>query len=177
MSRRAIAFATLALAALLTACAAPSQPGAMIAAPAGALHESSETISVAVAGGKPTSSMRGSQIADEDFAKALRESIEKSGLFAKVSNDPDAHYRLDAFIGQLSQPFAGFDMTVTMEVSYTLTDAQLHQRIWQKNVLTSHTATVGDAFAGVKRLQLANEGAARKNIEQALQEMSQLGLQ
>lgn len=177
MSGRLGAFATLALAALLTACAAPSQPGAMVAAPAGKMHRSSEAIAVAVAGGKPTSAVRKSQIADEDFAKALRESIEKSGLFAKVSNDPNTHYRLDAFIGQLSQPFAGFDMTVTMEVSYTLTDAQLHQRIWQKNVLTSHTATVGDALMGVQRLRVANEGAARKNIEEALQEMSKLGLQ
>ena len=149
----------------------------MVAAPASDLHKSREDVSIAVVGGKKTSSVRASQIADEDFAQALRDSIEKSGVFSKVSNGPDAHYRLDAFIGQLSQPFAGFDMTVTMEVSYILNDARAQQRIWQKNIVTTHTATVGDAFVGARRLQLANEGAARKNIEEALQEMSKLALE
>lgn len=64
-----------------------------------------------MSGGKETSSMGASQISSEAFAKALAESIEKSGLFAKVST-AGARYRLTAFIGKVDQPMFGFSMTV-----------------------------------------------------------------
>jgi len=165
----------LAAAAVITGCAAPSQPGAMIAAPAG-VHHSRESVSVQVSGGKETSSVRTSQISDKDFAQALRESIEKAGLFAQTAEAPRGTYRLEAYIGELTQPFIGFDMTVTMEVTYTLTDTRSQQVVLKKPISATHTATTGDSVIGVKRLQLANEAAARKNIEQAITEMSKLEL-
>ena len=163
-------------AAVITGCAAPSQPGAMIAAPAGEIHHSRESVSVQVSGGKETSSVRTSQISDKDFAQALRESIEKAGLFAQTAEAPRGTYRLEAYIGELTQPFIGFDMTVTMEVTYTLTDTRSQQVVLKKPISATHTATTGDSVIGVKRLQLANEAAARKNIEQAITEMSKLEL-
>jgi len=165
----------LAAAAVITGCAAPSQPGAMIAAPAG-VHHSRESVSVQVSGGKETSSVRTSQISDKDFAQALRESIEKAGLFVQTAEAPRGTYRLEAYIGELTQPFIGFDMTVTMEVTYTLTDTRSQQVVLKKPISATHTATTGDSVIGVKRLQLANEAAARKNIEQAITEMSKLEL-
>lgn len=48
--------------------------------------------------------------------------------------------------------------------------------IFQGNVSTTHTATMGEAFAGAKRLRLANEGAARANIKEGLRRLSQLKL-
>ncbi len=161
-----------ALAALVAGCATPSKHEAMLATPAGEVHKSRESVSVQVAGGKETSAAGTSQISDAAFAAALRESIQKSGLFAKVVEGSDSRYRLEAFIGQLSQPLFGFDMTVTMEVSYTLTEPSAQKKVWQQSVSSVHTATMGDAFAGVTRLRLANEGAARRNIEQAIEAMS-----
>ena len=163
-------------AAVITECAAPSQPGAMIAAPAGEVHHSRESVSVQVTGGKETSSVRTSQISDQDFAQALRESIDRSGLFAQAMDASGGTYRLEAYIGELTQPFFGFDMTVTMEVSYRLTDTRSQRTIWNKPISITHTATTRDSLIGVKRLQLANEAAARKNIEQAITEMSNLRL-
>ena len=161
----------------LSACSAPSQPKAMVAVPEGELHHSRDTVSVIVAGGKATSSTGPSQISDQDFAQALRESIEKSGLFAKALGAPGGAYRLEAYIGQLSQPVIGFDMTVTMEVGYVLTDTRSKKAVWKKSLASTYTATTKDSIVGATRLQMANEGAARLNIRQAITEMSKLDLE
>ena len=39
-----------------------------------------------------------------------------------------------------------------------------------QRVINLYTATVSDAFAGIKRLQLANEGSAKENIYKLLKE-------
>jgi len=39
-----------------------------------------------------------------------------------------------------------------------------------KIIKSPYTVTVGDAFAGIKRLQLANEGSAKENIYKLLKE-------
>jgi len=108
---------------------------------------------------------------------ALRQSIEQSGLFAQALKEGSAEYLLQAFIAQINQPFFGSSMTVSMEVNYHLTRTELKQVVWQKAVSSTYTAPFGEAFVAATRLQLANEGAARKNIEQAIQEMSQLRLE
>jgi len=46
--------------------------------------------------------------------------------------------------------------------------------VFDETVITPYTATVDDAFAGVKRLRLANEGSAQKNIEEFLNKLSEL---
>jgi hypothetical protein len=149
----------------------------MIGVPAGAVHHSKETVSVVVTGGKETSSTAASQISSKDFAEALRDSIEKSGLFSKAMDTPGGTYKLGAYIGELAQPVLGFDMTVTMEVGYTLTDTRSGKAVWKKSIRSTYTATTKDAFVGATRLQMANEGAARKNIEEAITEISKLDLE
>lgn len=168
--------ATVSFVSLLAGCASPSQPKAMIGVPAGEVHHSSETVSVAVTGGKETSSVHASQVSSKDFAEALRDSIEKSGLFSKALDSEGGAYKLSAYIGELAQPVLGFDMTVTMEVSYKLTDTRSQKAIWSKAIRTTHTATTSDAIIGATRLQMANEGAARKNIEEAITQLSKLDL-
>jgi hypothetical protein len=166
-----------ALFALISGCATPSQPKAMVAVPQGEVHHSTETVAIAVTGGKETSSIATSQISDKDFTQALRESIEKSGLFAKAMDTGSGAYRLDAYIGALAQPFIGFDLTVTMEVGYTLTNTQSQKAVWKKSIRSTYTATTKDSLLAVTRLEMANEGAARQNIQQAIAEMSKLNLE
>jgi hypothetical protein len=119
--------------------------------------------------------MGASQISDADFAKALSDSITQSGLFKEVLPS-GGRYKLTAFIGKVDQPVFGFSMTVKMEVSYTLVDTQSGKTVWTKNIASEHTAKAGEAFAGVKRLRLANEGAAKANIEQVLTEIATISL-
>jgi len=147
----------------------------MVAKPVAVTHASSSDVSVSVLGGKDTTKMGASQISDDAFAQALRDSISQSGLFKAVAAT-GGRYKLSAFIGKVDQPMMGFNMTVKMEVSYTLVDTKSGKAVWSKNIASEHTAKPSEAFAGVTRLRLANEGAARDNIEQALTEMSALQL-
>ena len=75
---------------------------------------------------------------------------------------------------KVDQPSFGFDMTVTTHVQYVLTDTTNHSVILDEVIVAPHTATTGDAFAGYKRLQLANEGSGKKNIEGFLEKLSEL---
>ena len=163
----------IALAALLAGCATPSDPGAMAVRDVRAAGPVSESITISVTGGKATDPMMMSQISNADFREALKRSLLSAGLTQSVP-EKDGRYRLDAYIGALDQPFIGGDFTVKMEVGYTLTDVAANKVVWQKSISSSHTARISDTALGVERLRLANEGAARRNIEAAVQELSKL---
>jgi hypothetical protein len=169
-------FCAVALVFMLSACATPSQPTAMIASEVAVASKSSETVSITVTGGRVTSSTYVSQISDADFREALKQSILKSALFSQVVDGNSGRYRLDAYIGALTQPLMGVSLTVDMEVSYTLVDSVTTKAVWQQNIATSHTATGSDSIVAATRLRLANEAAARKNIEAAIAAMGKLGL-
>lgn len=174
-ARNGVALILLAAAALTAGCATASRSDDMVATPAAVVHRNSGSVSVAVAGGKETNPMWTSQISSDAFAQALRDSIQKAGLFGSVT-DAGANYRLNAFLGKVDQPMFGLSFTVKMEVSYTLVDTRSGKTVWQQDVASQYTAHPSDAFAAVKRLRLANEGAARENIQQAIAEMSALSL-
>ncbi|HEY3783768.1 MAG TPA: hypothetical protein VGL55_00630 [Steroidobacteraceae bacterium] len=70
----------------------------------------------------------------------------------------------------------GFSMTVKMEVSYPMVDTQSGKTVWSKNIANEHMAKPSEAFAGVTRLRLATEGAAKANIQQTLTEISTIQL-
>lgn len=162
---------------LCAGCATGAKPEAMTATVQTPIHQSPSTVAVSVLGGSATSAMWKSQISDEDFAAALRQSIERSKLFAGVPKDGIGNYQLQAFIAQLNQPMFGASMTVSMEVDYTITKSEPKQAVWHKSIVSNYTAPFSAAFVGATRLRVANEGAARKNIEQAILEMSQLRLE
>lgn len=156
--------ASILIVGLLASCAATTTPSQMAAPSVQISGRTSERVFVFVSGGEPGPL----KISDEGFAEALRSSIQSSGLFGGVSDQ--GPYRLEAFIGTLSQPMMGFSMTVDMKVSYTLRKGG--STVWQRTIDSTHTATPGEAFVGVTRLRMATEGAARENIRQALQALS-----
>ena len=169
-------FCAVALLSTLSACATPSQPTAMTASGVAVASKSSDTVSITVTGGRDTSSTYVSQISDADFREALKQSILKSALFSQVVDGRAGRYWLNAYIGALTQPLMGVSLTVDMEVSYTLVDSVTTKAVWQQNIATSHTATGSDSIVAATRLRLANEAAARKNIEAAIAAMGKLGL-
>jgi hypothetical protein len=175
MAGKIIVVGLLAAIAAISGCATGSKPDAMVVQVVAAVHKSDGDVSVAVSGGKETSKTGASQISNDAFAQALRDSIDKAGLFSKVSSE-GARYRLTGFIGKVDQPMFGFSLTVKMEVSYTLKDTQSGNTVWTKDVNSEYTAKAGEAFAAVERLRLANEGAARENIRQAITDMAALTL-
>ena len=74
----------------------------------------------------------------------------------------------------VDQPFMGFDLEVTTYVEYSLVDSTNDSVIFKETIIAPYTATMSDAFAAIKRLRLANEGAGQKNIEMLLEKLSEL---
>lgn len=157
-------------------CATPSNPTAMVPKIAPVAKKHPEAVSVAVGGGSNTSSMGASKIADTDYAEAIRTAIVQSGLFAKTADAGKGDYHLDVQIVRLDQPMFGASFTVKLETTWRLLKQPDKRVIWEKAIESSFTATMGDAFAGVTRLRLANEGAARKSIEDAIAQMAAVDL-
>ncbi len=170
-----IAAGVVAVLSLGSGCASPSQatnmaPTVMVA------NQHPQSVAINVTGGSETNAMMASQISNEAFAEALREAITRSKVFAEIAGGTDAALRLDVFIARLDQPMFGLDMKVTIETGWTLTDTASGSVVWKRAIVTDYVAEFGDALAGVKRLRLANEGAARRNIEEALQTLGGLDL-
>jgi hypothetical protein len=178
MNIASYAFRTLVLCVtvgILTGCATASKPEAMVAAPAETLTRHAQTVAVSTGGGKETSSVGKSQIADAAFAQALIASIEKTKVFSAVVQGAAANYMLSVAIVSVDQPSFGLSFTVKMETAWTLKKAD-GSIAWQEVIKAENTATTSDAFVGVERLRIANEGAARKSIEAGLAKISKLKL-
>ena len=163
-------FIALAIVAItVTGCAEASNPGAMavgvtqstLIADNSSLHHAISAPTVT--GGKDTNPLWVSNVSNADFAEALRQTLSANTMLATDKG----RFNLAAQLVSLKQPMVGLSMTVTADVKYTLTDAT-GKVIWQKELTTPYTAKFSDAFLGVERLKLANEGAIKTNIEQMI---------
>jgi len=130
------------------------------------------SVLVKVDGGRETSAVGTSQISSPEFQAAIVDSLTTYGMFKAVLTEGITDYKLEAAILNLQQPLFGFDVTVTIETAWKLTDLKDGRAVISENFINSYTATTGDAFAGVTRLRLATEGAARENIRDALKKIS-----
>lgn len=127
-----------------------------------------------VAGGEKTNPLWTSEINAEGFKSALIESLDAAGLFK--SDQAAAGYQLIAVIFNVEQPMLGFDLTVSATVDYTLLDVKTGSEVFHEQLTAQYTATMSQAFYGVERLKIANEGAARENIRLLLQRLQALTL-
>jgi len=161
---------------LVTGCATPAKPTAMVAhnlPQAGVQHG---PVTVLVTGGHETDPTYTTKISDADFRTALAESLRKAGIFQPVETGGSAPYCLKVRLEYLDQPMMGFDMTVSLRADWTLTQVPGDRVLWHDRIGSSYTATVGQAFSGATRLRKATEGAARQNIELGLAQLAQLKL-
>ena len=154
----------------LAACASGARTGAMTApvAPDQIVADNSpikNAIAVgAVTGGEETNPLWASQVSNGNFKAALEDSLTLSVL----KGNADAPYVLNAKLVSLHQPMAGFDMTVTSTVEYSLLATGKPAPVLSETVVAPYTAKFGEAFVGVERLRLANEGAMRENIKEII---------
>lgn len=162
---------------LLAGCATPIAPQGMQAQSLTVQNRHPFSVSVQTTGGQPTNPLWVSKISSESFAEAIRDSISDSGLFRSVITTGDGDYSLDADIVSMSPPDAGFNMTANMTVSWKLTRVADKKIVFQDEISSSHTATMGDAFVGEVRWRLAEEGVAKANIEEGLSRISRLTLE
>jgi len=166
---------------LLVGCAAPARvdqmqvstsPAARIAAGTSELREN--VVVRDVTGGKETNPMWISNVSSGDFERALEASLKDAGLWAP--NRQASKYQLIVHLEKLDQPFGGFDMTVTANVRYSLVERASNKTVFERTLVTPYTAKLGDAFLGVERMKLANEGAVRSNIQQLIDQLIGLKL-
>ena len=127
-----------------------------------------------VMGGELTNELEGSKINAIILKVALIESFKKYKLF--LITNINADYRLNAIIMYQNQPLAGLDMTANLLVKYSLINQNSNEEIWTKDINSIYTAKFSDSLIGMERLNMANEGAIRKNIEILLQTLAVLEL-
>lgn len=176
--RTAAAAAVAAVVLVLTGCATPANQQAMtVSAPAKITKQHPYSVSVATTGGEETSAMGSSAISNADLKAAIEASIRDSKLFNEVMQGKEGQYHLTVAVTQVEKPLFGASFTVTLETAWTLTRVSDKQIVWRKAVKGAHTATMSDSLIGVKRLQLAVEGAARANIEQGIVGISDAALE
>jgi hypothetical protein len=122
-----------------------------------------------VSGGQKTNALWVSKVDDQSFKTALTSSLGGAGL---VAADTACSFPVDVNLLGLSQPIAGFDMTVTSHVNYKVYDAS-GQPVVLATVDTPYTADFSAAFVAAERLRLANEGSIRTNIGQFMDKLRQ----
>jgi len=175
MSCRFLIFGLAAL--VLSACASPAKVENMvvpvITATTGAPVADSILVGAVcvtkVTGGEETNPLWTSEVDDASFRAALEGSLRNNQLAA--TNADNCRYDLEANLLGLAQPVVGFNMTVTSHVNYSVLERDTGNPYFLTTVTTPYTATVGDAFAGVTRLRLANEGSIRSNIQKFIDEL------
>ena len=161
---------------VLAGCATPATFEGMVPDSYEIIKKRPDSVSVKVTGGQETSAMWKTQISNDAFAQALVEAIGKSQTFSKVIQGSGADYLLTVNLFSMEQPTFGGAFTVKMEAGWALKRADSGATVWQEAIRSEYTATMGEAFVGSKRLRLATEGAARKNIAEGLAKISKLNL-
>jgi hypothetical protein len=167
MSKSLRLLAALICVAAVGACAQPARVSQMtVANVAGAsVAEHPDLVGILtidqVSGGQETNPLWTSEVGNAEFRTALENSLQANALLAA---SPDAaRYRVSAVLEKLEQPLIAFDTRVTSVVSYRVVDAG-GATFFEQKVTHPYTASVGDAFYGPQRLQLANEGSIAGNI-------------
>ena len=159
----------------VSACAAPARVSQMtVMAEPTATSASSKFIGSLtvefVAGGESTNPLWTSEVGNSEFREALKQSLLMNGYLA--DDQGAANYRLSAELLQLDQPMLGLSMTVTSNVDYTVREKESGTAVFRESIIAPYTAEFGDAFVGVERLRLANEGSIRENIKMFLEKLA-----
>lgn len=164
------------IAVLLSGCASPASKDALIAHDIPEIQHHQKTVAISTQGGHETSAMDSSNVSNSDFARAIEESVIENDLFTQVIHDNGSDYLLNVTIVNMSKPLFGASFTVTMEAAWSLSDSKTKKFVMRESIKSSHTTTMGEAFAGVTRLRIALEGAVRENIQQGIIAISKLNL-
>jgi hypothetical protein len=170
------AIIVLACVAFLPACAAPARPELMTAVVADSGSHAMVANSplrqqvwlASVTGGEPTNPIWTSEVGNSEFREALRRSLDGAGFAA---SDDGGRFSLHADLIRVDQPLIGFSITVTSTAGYRLVDDTTNETVFSETIIAPYTAGVGDAFLGVERLRIANEGSIRQNIAQFIQKL------
>jgi hypothetical protein len=134
------------------------------------------TLRVRAEGGRKTEAWRKSRVSETVFLDALRASLERAGVFARVVTIENADYLLDVFLEDVEEPATGLDLTVNLEVKWTVKNLKTGKIEYKETIATPYTTRLREAVVVTQRRQLASEGAARANIREGILRISRLDL-
>jgi len=161
---------TLLVMAVLSGCAAaPANKQAMVVTPVATVsaEQKGQFVVNSVAGGKATNPFWTSQVSNESFEAALKESLALSGLGTATGSD--AKYKVDADLVSLKQPMFGLTFDVVSTVNYKVYGEGVNKVF---PVVATGTATTSDAFVAITRLKIANEKSIQENIKAFIKQLS-----
>lgn len=120
-----------------------------------------------VSGGRTTNPLLESNVGNEEFKEALKNSLISGGVYFSE----DGKYVLSAIIENEDAPMFGMTFRVTERVRYQLREQQ-GRIIHEKEINSSGRASPGDEFVGTHRLRVAKERAIKANIEKFLKDLN-----
>ena len=112
-----------------------------------------------------------SDVTPDDLKVTLKRSLRESNLYNESAKNK---YVLNAAFKKMVQPLFGADLKVSCNVHYSLVDSRTNDLLYDKDVTSYYTAKFSDAFVGMERLKLANEGAVKANIEMLINDLEKL---
>jgi len=121
-------------------------------------------------GGSTTLPFWTSEIPNDNFTAAVKESLLNSKTFSSLANNWDDSWGLEIEILDVDQPLIGASFTVRTDIKYSL--YLKGKKVYETTVSASEYATMEDSFFAVKRLRLANENSAKANIKKFIKELS-----
>ncbi|PXY45396.1 hypothetical protein DMB68_11990 [Flavobacterium hydrophilum] len=127
-----------------------------------------------VIGGEETSPFGISKISNKNFGEAFKKSILHSNAFSKISNATNDDWIIEISIISVDKPKFGFNFTVKTIIDYKL--YYKNKLVFSKKIDQSGKATFSDATIGQKRVRIANEFSAKKNIKSLFESLNEITL-
>jgi hypothetical protein len=165
----------LILALYLSGCAFPATKEGMVVTNYIAPKQTGEKIFVKEStGGSITLPFWMSNISNDNFTEAVKESLLISKAFSEQSANWGDDWGLEIEIIDVDQPIIALDMTVTTHIKYSL--YLKGKKVHEITIRELGTAKNSDTFIGSVRLRVANELSAKANVKKFITELSSANL-
>ena len=166
----------VALGLLLGGCSYPARPAAMLPESYQAAERLEEAVTISVSGLRGVGVRRPGRVSNEAFREALGTALTKSGLFARIAMDQGAAYNLRVDFVTEEGPISGGTMKAHLVAEWALHDAATQEIVWRDIISSDSKAGLFESLNGGKRMRLANERAAQKNLIRGIAELSHVKL-
>ncbi len=133
------------------------------------------SVSVSIGTGDEKTDVGLAPVPRDDLQYAIEESIRTGQVFKEVVSGKNGDYMLNVSVFTLEQPVFGFNFTVKLGAGWILTKAD-GTVVWQKVINSECSTTMSDAWSGITRVRMANDGAIKENIKQGMMYLSNLNL-
>ena len=107
-------------------------------------------------------------VKNEDIKLAIEKAISQSDLFSQTGRT----LRVNVSVLSIENPLFGLDLRSDMRIRWQVYDEAASEEVFNAVVTSSHTSTFGDQVVAVARMKEANTEAMKKNIAEALQDVS-----